>query len=163
MLRSLMGAAMVATCSDAVAEGWEQIRELPNAYTHFITSTGRFLMSDLDLSRKGGISYSDDKGATWTQCEVKDYNYKNFYEADGYIYALGSMEARIARSSDDGETWEMLNYSRILYLIRHFRQLKPQASLKSAMCFISAISWVLASSCRLTTVRHGKLPTASRL
>ena len=44
MLRSLMGAAMVATCSDAVAEGWEQIRELPNAYTHFITSTGRFLI-----------------------------------------------------------------------------------------------------------------------
>ena len=126
MLRSLMGAAMVATCSDAVAEGWEQIRELPNAYTHFITSTGRFLMSDLDLSRKGGISYSDDKGATWTQCEVKDYNYKNFYEADGYIYALGSMEARIARSSDDGETWEMLNYSNAI------KDIVPDKALPSA-------------------------------
>ena len=70
MLRSLMGAAMVATCSDAVAEGWEQIRELPNAYTHFITSTGRFLMSVVDFARKGGLSYSADDGAAWRQCVV---------------------------------------------------------------------------------------------
>ena len=90
MLRSLMGAAMVATCSDAVAEGWEQIRELPNAYTHFITSTGRFLMSDLDLSRKGGYHIPTIKVQPGPSAKSRTTTIRTFMKLTGIFMHLAA-------------------------------------------------------------------------
>lgn len=92
---------------------WEQIYSLPTTQAHFITSKGTFLLSDFNDDRKGGIYISSDKGETWTKTDVKDFNYHKFYEADGYVYAMG-YNSRIARSNDDGRSWEILNYSSVL-------------------------------------------------
>lgn len=110
LLRSLLLAVMfIAAYLPSRAE-WEQVCAHPTTQAHFITSKGTFLLSDFEDNRQGGIFYSEDKGKTWVKTDVKDYNYHKFYEADGYLYALG-YNARIARSTDDGRTWEVLNYS----------------------------------------------------
>ena len=112
MLRLSLAALAIAGVQTAQA-AWEQVWAHPTTQAHIITSKGTFLISDYDDNRKGGIFFSEDKGKTWKQTEVKDFNYHKFYEADGYVYALGT-SARIARSSDDGRTWEILNYSKTL-------------------------------------------------
>ena len=105
----LMGAAACLPTQAA----WEKVFAHPTTQAHFITSQGNFLLSDFDDNRDGGIFISEDKGATWTKTDVKDFNYHKFYEADGYVYALG-YSARIARSSDGGRTWDVLNYTNAL-------------------------------------------------
>lgn len=112
LLKAAVAACAIAAWQPAHA-GWEQVSSHSCTYAHFITSQGTFLLSDLDYERNGGIYYSEDQGKTWVKTEVRDYNYNRFYEADGYIWAVGA-SARIARSSDDGRTWEVLNYSNAL-------------------------------------------------
>lgn len=112
LLKSSLVVMAVAVCQNAQG-AWEQVYSHPTTQAHFITSKGTFLLADFDDNRSGGIFISEDKGATWTKTGVKDFNYHKFYEADGYIYAMG-YNARIARSSDDGHTWDVLNYSKAL-------------------------------------------------
>lgn len=110
--RLLSVAAAVAALAfpmTASAE-WEQVHSLPTTYAHFITTEGVHLMSDYRDMRDGGIYYSEDGGTTWTKCGVRDYWFSNFYEADGYIFAIGS-GCRVARSEDGGRSWDLLNYS----------------------------------------------------
>lgn len=110
--RLLSVAAAVASLAfpmSASAE-WEQVYSLPTTYAHFITTEGVHLMSDYRDNRDGGIYYSEDGGTTWSKCGVRDYWFSNFYEADGYIFAIGA-GCRVARSEDGGRSWDLLNYS----------------------------------------------------
>ncbi|MBD5356383.1 MAG: exo-alpha-sialidase [Bacteroides sp.] len=109
----LSTAAVAMVMSSPLRADWEQVHSLPNTYAHFITSEGVNLMSDYRDNRDGGIYYSEDGGATWTKSEVRDYWFSNFYEADGYIFAIGS-GCRIGRSEDGGRTWDLLNYSKAI-------------------------------------------------
>ena len=87
VLRLSLAALAIAGVQTAQA-AWEQVWAHPTTQAHIITSKGTFLISDYDDNRKGGIFFSEDKGKTWKQTEVKDFNYHKFYEADGYVYAL---------------------------------------------------------------------------
>lgn len=88
---------------------WEQIKECPATYTFYITKGGRMLLSDYLYDGNGGIYTSDDNGASWEKADVADYCYNKFFEDEGYVFALGNA-GRIARSADEGRTWELLNY-----------------------------------------------------
>lgn len=92
-------------------KGWEQILKLPNTYRHFVTSKGVMMASTLDVTNSGnyGIFVSEDKGKTWVRADVKDYNYSKFAENEEYVFATGS-KCRVARSADQGKTWEVMNY-----------------------------------------------------
>lgn len=106
----LMASVSVPTAAYA---NWEMLYQHPTCQAHFITSKGTHLMSDFRDDLKGGIYFSADKGKTWAKTGARDYNYHKFYEADGYIYALG-VSGRIARSENDGISWEILNYTNSL-------------------------------------------------
>lgn len=103
--------ALLANVFSANAEGakWEQVLEMQECYQVFATSHGTLLASDQRMDGKGGIKYSEDHGATWTACEVDDYNYAYFFEYEDYVFALGT-GCIVMRSSDWGKTWEELNY-----------------------------------------------------
>lgn len=111
-LKAALAVCALAVWHPAYAD-WEQVSSHPSTYAHFVSANGTFLLSDLDYSRKGGIYYSEDRGKSWIKADVKDYNYNRFYEADGYIWAVGA-SARIARSADNGHSWEVLNYTKAL-------------------------------------------------
>lgn len=116
---------------------WEQVHSLPVTYAHYVTSEGLHLMSDYRDNRDGGIYYSEDRGQTWTKSEVKDYWYSNFYEADGYVFAIGC-GCRIARSEDGGRTWDLLNYSRAV------KDWIPEKALDETVCYgITVLDGVL--------------------
>lgn len=106
---ALVAAAFAAPLGANAAE-WEQIHQLPTTQAHYITADGTHLLSDFLDSRKGGIYISTDNGTTWEKTDVRDYNYQKFYEANGYIFALG-YDGRIARSEDGGRSWIVLNYT----------------------------------------------------
>lgn len=129
--KPVIGLATVAiamSMSTPLMANWEQVRSLPNTYAHFITSEGVQLMSDYRRDRDGGIYYSEDNGINWTKSEVRDYCYSNFYEADGYVFALGS-GCRIGRSEDGGRTWDLLNYSKAV------EDWLPKAALDETVCY----------------------------
>lgn len=88
---------------------WEQVKELESANSTDVTPSGNLLLSDYLLDRTGGIYLSTDKGATWEQTDVEDYNYSMFIHFGGYIFAAGS-GTHIARSADEGRTWELKSY-----------------------------------------------------
>ena len=136
----LAGLAMTAatlTAAPTAQAGWQQIYSLPTAYAHFITSEGIHLMSDYRDNRDGGIYYSEDKCVTWTKTEVRDYSFSGFYEADGYVFAIGS-GCRIGRSEDGGRTWDLLNYSQAV------KGWVPEKALDETVCYaITALDGVL--------------------
>lgn len=140
-LLKLMSTAAVAAFALAYpatsSADWEQIHSLPTTYAHFITSEGVHLMSDYRDMRDGGIYYSEDNGSSWTKCGVRDYSYSNFYEADGYIFAIGS-GCRVARSEDGGRSWDLLNYSRTV------EEWIPKGATEESSCYgISVLDGVL--------------------
>lgn len=100
---------LMLVCPRANAK-WELLKQLDAAQAVHITKGGVMLLSDYNYDRKGGIYYSTDKGATWTKCGIADYNYNKYFETDEYVFALG-YAGRIARSDDEGKTWELLNYT----------------------------------------------------
>ena len=112
LLKSLVAAGAIAAACPASAN-WEQVYQLPMASAHYITKDGLMLISDLRDAQDGGIYYSEDKGKTFTKCEVADYMYNKFVEIGDYIYAPGKA-GRIARSEDGGRTWDVLNYTRVV-------------------------------------------------
>lgn len=113
LFRGLILIALLYGGIDSAKGEWEQILENPNTYAHYITESGIQLSSDYQDDMKGGILYSEDGGLTWQDSGVKDYWYNKFYEGGGYVFASGSA-CRIARSSDEGRTWEVLNYSKVV-------------------------------------------------
>ncbi len=135
---SVAGVASVALLSTQTAQAdWEQVYSLPTTYAHFITSEGLHLMSDYRDNRDGGIYYSDDSGATWTKTAVRDYWFSNFYEADGYLFAIGA-GCRIARSEDGGRTWDLLNYSKTV------EEWIPKGATEESVCYgITVLDGVL--------------------
>lgn len=89
-MRIMTVTALAASFATPASAEWEQINKLPESASHFITSEGVFLMSDLRQdTMDGGIYYSEDKGQTWTKSDVRDYNYNCFLELNGYIFAPG--------------------------------------------------------------------------
>ncbi len=129
-------AAVALTPAETKAD-WEIVHPLPSTYAHFITSEGVHLMSNYLTTRNGGIYYSEDNGQTWTKSDVRDYWYSNFYEADGYIFALGS-SCRIGRSEDGGRTWDLLNYSNAV------KDYVPEKALDGTVCYgITSLDGVL--------------------
>lgn len=127
---------LLTACPKANAQ-WEFFKQLDAAQAVHITKGGVMLISDYNFDRLGGIHYSTDKGATWTKCDIADFNYNKFYETDEYVFALG-YSGRIARSDDEGKTWELINYTLPL------KGIIPQADLESDACYGM-------------TLHHGKL------
>lgn len=130
-LKTIIGlstAAVAMVTSSSLRADWEQIHSLPTTYAHFITSEGVHLMSDYNRNKDGGIYYSEDRGSTWTKSEVRDYWFSDFYEADGYVFALGA-SCRIGRSEDGGRTWDLLNYSKTV------EEWIPKGAIDETVCY----------------------------
>lgn len=108
---SVLLVALVSAFSARAA--WEQIQKLPAAQNVFVAPNGNLISSDFDFDHKGGIWYSQDKGATWTKCDVEDFAYTLMVQAGDYIIASGE-GCNLARSKDNGVTWEVLNYGYML-------------------------------------------------
>ncbi|MBQ8759986.1 MAG: T9SS type A sorting domain-containing protein [Bacteroidales bacterium] len=88
---------------------WKQVHKLPATNAFFITENGNMLLADYLFDLSGGIYVSTNNGGTWEKCAVEDRNYNIFIENDGYIFA-GGYGGSIARSDDNGLTWELFNY-----------------------------------------------------
>lgn len=110
---------LVALCTFTVsnAQSWVKKFDLTGANAVFVGAGGNIIASNYyydyegnDIVYLGGIYYSQDQGETWTKCDVRDFNYSRFFQVDDYIFALGE-GCNIARSKDDGITWEILNYA----------------------------------------------------
>ena len=104
---------IMATTQQAFAK-WEQIRALPASYIVFVAPNGNLIMSDFQYDYSGGLYYSEDKGETWIKADVEDFAYNTIIQAGEYIIASGEL-CNLARSKDNGVTWELLNYSYMLY------------------------------------------------
>lgn len=107
---AMLGGSLTAAAEETT-NYWEQILQLPNTYRHYVTKKGTYMVSTLDVTSSGkyGIYVSDDQGKNWTRADVKDWNYSKFAENDEYIFATGE-RCRVARSNDEGKTWEVMNY-----------------------------------------------------
>lgn len=92
-----------------VSAAWEQIQKLPATQCVFVAPNGNLISSDFIFEHTGGIWCSQDKGTTWTKCDVDDYAYGVMVQAGDYIIAAGE-GCNLARSKDNGVTWEVLNY-----------------------------------------------------
>lgn len=113
LLAILAVLAAPSAASAQLSGEWEEVFRLTGTNSFHITKEGNFLLSDLNYSGGSGIYISTDQGKTWEKTAVAGYDYSRFLEVDGYIFASGS-SGRIARSSDGGKTWEVLNYTRAL-------------------------------------------------
>ena len=89
---------------------WEKVHDLTATYACHVTKSGNILLSDYQyMDYSGGIYISEDQGATWTKTNVQDFCYSQFIEAEGYVFAGGD-GCVIARSADEGKTWEVMNF-----------------------------------------------------
>lgn len=88
---------------------WEFVKYQDAAYAGFVTKSGNLILSDFTFDNTGGIYISEDGGTTWTKTEAEDHCYNKFYQFGDYIFGIG-YNAVIARSADEGKTWEMLSY-----------------------------------------------------
>lgn len=95
--------------TSVLAQQWEQIQELPAAQNIFVAKNGNLISSDFHFDYIGGIYYSQDGGLNWTKADVEDYAYNRMIQAGDYIIAAGE-GCNLARSADNGITWEVLNY-----------------------------------------------------
>ena len=89
---------------------WELIYEHTATNAFYITENGNMLLADLLFDYTGGIFISTDNGGSWEKCDIEDNNYNIFIEHNGYVFAAGS-GSYIARSANDGVTWEMISYA----------------------------------------------------
>ncbi len=109
----LLATIFVAATTQQASAQWEKIQALPAAQCIMVAPNGNLISSDFQFDYSGGIYYSQDKGATWIKAEVEDYAYNTMIQAGEYIIASGEYST-LARSKDNGVTWETLNYSYIL-------------------------------------------------
>lgn len=106
---------LTATSHLAFAQ-WEQIQQLPATQSIFVAPNGNLIMSDFQFDYSGGIYYSEDKGETWNKADLEDYAYNSMIQAGEYIIASGEC-SHLARSKDNGKTWELLSYA---YFMQEF-------------------------------------------
>lgn len=88
---------------------WKKVYNLPATNAFYITESGNMLIADYRFDMDGGIYVSTNDGQTWEKNAVQDKNYNLFIENDSYIFAAGA-GGYIARSADDGLSWELHNY-----------------------------------------------------
>ena len=96
--------------ANAQTNPWELIRHQPATNAFIITENGNMLIADFLFEKNGGIYISIDKGVQWKKVSIEDCNYNIFLEENGYIFAGGD-GTHIARSADNGLTWELLSYA----------------------------------------------------
>ncbi len=103
---------IVALCMPTMvkAAAWEQIQSQAATQNVFVAPNGNLISSDFIFEYTGGIYYSQDNGATWTKADVEDHAYTCMIQAGDYIIASGE-GCYMARSNDNGVTWEVLNYA----------------------------------------------------
>lgn len=103
-----------ATALPASAK-WQKVCDAPEVEQVFVTSKGSVLVSSWDeRSGKGGIYRSTDNGDTWTKNRARNYRWNTFMEVnDSIIYTPGD-GAHVARSLDDGESWQILSFEGII-------------------------------------------------
>lgn len=94
---------------------WQKVCDVPEVEQMFITSKGSILVSSWnETSGKGGIYRSIDNGDTWTKNRARNYRWNTFMEVrDSIIYTTGD-GAHVARSLDDGESWQILSFEGII-------------------------------------------------
>lgn len=112
VVRTLMILLFVCSSLSSKSQNnpWEMIYRLPAAYAFHITDNGNMLIADFIFEFTGGIYVSTDKGENWNKTNVEDFNYTVFFETENYVYAPGAA-TKIARSADDGLTWEVISYA----------------------------------------------------
>ena len=103
--------AIAAVSITNASAQWTQVKDLPASYAAFKTESGNLLLSDYQFDYSGGINISTDNGATWTKTAAEDHCYNRFVRDGKYIYAIG-LNACIARSEDEGQTWKILSYAK---------------------------------------------------
>ncbi len=106
---ALVAIVMFVGSFDAVAK-WEFVQQITSPYCMTTTSKGTILVANYVFDGTGGIYRSDDQGATWTKTDAPDYTYGKILDAGDYIIATGR-SCRVARSNDDGKTWEVTSYA----------------------------------------------------
>lgn len=89
---------------------WQMVKFQDAAYAGYITKGGNLLLSDYTFDGTGGIYISADAGETWTKTDAEDHAYNKFYAFGDYIFAIGS-NAAVARTADEGKTWQMVSYA----------------------------------------------------
>lgn len=92
-----------------VSAQWQLLKQQDACYSGMVTKSGNLLLSDFAFDGTGGIYLSEDNGENWIKPIVKDHSYNKFYEFGDYIFAIG-YHAAVARSADEGKSWEMLSY-----------------------------------------------------
>ena len=107
-----VAAVLFVSCFDANAK-WEMLKSIRAPYCMHVSPKGTILVADYLFDGTGGIYRSEDGGETWTKTDAPDYTYGKFIDAGDYIIATGA-KCRVARSSDDGKTWEITNYGSAL-------------------------------------------------
>lgn len=112
-LNFLLTLLFVSFASHHAYAKWEQIKTLPATHTVYVAPNGNIICTDFQFDFSGGIYYSEDQGETWNKADVEDYAYNGIIEAGEYIFASGEY-CHIARSRDNGVTWELLNYAYML-------------------------------------------------
>ena len=111
LIKKCTVAAIAVLCVTNASAQWTQIKDLPASYAAYVTENGNLLLSDYQFDYSGGINISTDKGATWTKTNAEDHCYNRFVSDGKYLYAIG-LNACIARSADDGKTWEIKSYAK---------------------------------------------------
>ena len=101
-----VGALWASTSVEA--QEWEQVLELPSAYTCNVMPDGSLVASDYRGDNTGGIWISHDQGKTWTKTDAPDHCYNNFIVAGDYVFGVGI--GAIARSADNGKTWTEITF-----------------------------------------------------
>ncbi len=106
----LLSTLLVLSFTQQANAQWEQIYKLPATQCIFVAPNGNLIASDFQFDYSGGIYYSEDKGTTWNRADVEDFAYNSIIQAGEYIIASGECST-LARSKDNGKTWELLNYA----------------------------------------------------
>ena len=110
LMKGLLLLVAVFGATSASAK-WEKVYDLTSTYACHVTKSGNILLSDYQyMDYSGGIYISEDNGQTWTKTDVEDHCYSSFYAAGDYIFAAGE-GCCLARSADEGKTWEVLSFA----------------------------------------------------
>lgn len=110
IVKSILMTVFLSLTLSSYAQTWEMINALPATNAFHVTKSGNLLMADYLFEMNGGIYVSTDKGQNWEKTAVEDFNYNYFVENEKYVFAAGAA-TNIARSADEGLTWELVGYS----------------------------------------------------
>ncbi len=133
LLAKLLCATLVfMTCSLQANAAWEQIYKLNAPYCMHIAPNGDILVADYLFNEQGGIYYSEDGGTTWNKSDAPDYTYGKIIDAGEYLIATGKA-CRVARSNDNGRTWEVTNY------IGAVSDIYNETSAQRTICYAAAM------------------------